>query len=506
VFFQTAMVGRRFLVAISFGFLAEALLSTRQLDELRVFYNQTNGEQWNWADLEPWDFSTDPCVDSWSGIQCNFTSTICEIEICGVTEMNLPNLGLENNLPSSFSAMSDLETLILNGNRLQGTIPTVLGELDHLIVLSLSSNLFSSSIPSHFHSLHQLQFLDLSSNKLTGTIPTELNFASFASTLTSLFLNNNHLNGSFPVLISSISHLQQLSLGHNSFAGPLPNSLCSKNMKLISFSLETNHFHGTLPSCLSSTLSQLKYFQLSDNSFHGPLPTFRHSMNMTILQANGNQFTSSIPSQYGELLQLQVLELGRNSLIGFIPTELCQLILLDTLYLHGNSLTGSIPQMIGQNKELEYFILFENRLTGTLPQSIGSLTKIREMVLHTNRLEGKIPNTLNLLTTLRIFLIQNNLFTEFMVSSIEMMTRLEPESEERVSQPVVFPYLNHLDISNNRFKGTLSNFPFSSFPNLKTFAAVENCFSGTLSSDICSPVGLEVSLLASSLSLLSFLS
>jgi Leucine-rich repeat (LRR) protein len=473
-----------------FGCVTRALLSPPQYHELIRFYNATNGDQWTWAmPSQKWNLTTDPCVNTWTGIECNNSLVICEVEVCGIQSINLQGLGLRNNLPTTFGILSDLSSLILRDNQLLGPLPSVLGELSHLHTLSLGLNNFSSSIPSEFGFL-RLELLDLSSNQLIGTLPSEFNNTLFTSTITHLYLGENRLQGSFPTMIPLMTNLRLLSLAYNAFTGTLPSAICSLR-SLHSFGIASNYFHGSLPNCLNDNFSALEHFHLSNNSLHGPLPSFRSSSNLTYFRANGNQFTGTIPSEYGNFSKFEVLELGRNHLIGTIPSGVGQLTSLYTLYLHDNSLTGTLPQFIGHGgaMELEFLILFNNKFTGTVPSSFGSLVKLQELVLHTNKLTGPLPSSLVQLTNLRIFLIQNNEFTGFtrpVVPPISLSDTGAPPA------PFLSPTLEHLDISNNRFNGPLSGIPFTSLPGLRTLAAVENCFSGTLPSEICSPKGLEV--------------
>ncbi|CAN1130448.1 Leucine-rich repeat protein 1 [Linum perenne] len=65
--------------------------------------------------------------------------------------------------------------LNLEDNRLNGSIPTELGNLKNLVALDLFNNSLSGSIPSSLGSnLQSLKFLRLQNNKLSGEIPKSL--------------------------------------------------------------------------------------------------------------------------------------------------------------------------------------------------------------------------------------------------------------------------------------------------------------------------------------------
>ncbi|KAK1286873.1 hypothetical protein QJS10_CPB20g01565 [Acorus calamus] len=67
--------------------------------------------------------------------------------------------------------MSYLEFLDLHHNRLNGSIPTSLGELSSIEFLDLSENSLSGAIPSSLGNLTVLTHFNLSYNLLTGAIP-----------------------------------------------------------------------------------------------------------------------------------------------------------------------------------------------------------------------------------------------------------------------------------------------------------------------------------------------
>ena len=61
-----------------------------------------------------------------------------------------------------------------SGTKLNGTIPTALGNLSALESLSLEGNQLTGSIPPELGQLSKLTYLNLSYNQLTGSLPKEL--------------------------------------------------------------------------------------------------------------------------------------------------------------------------------------------------------------------------------------------------------------------------------------------------------------------------------------------
>ncbi|KAL3347466.1 hypothetical protein AABB24_021240 [Solanum stoloniferum] len=100
--------------------------------------------------------------------------------------------GLELKLPRVLTT----EIIInLSGNRFEGHIPSIIGDLIGLRTLNLSHNRLEGHIPASLHQLSVLESLDLSSNKISGEIPQQL--ASLKS-LEILNLSHNHLDGCIP--------------------------------------------------------------------------------------------------------------------------------------------------------------------------------------------------------------------------------------------------------------------------------------------------------------------
>ncbi|XP_048572844.1 receptor-like protein 3 [Triticum urartu] len=79
------------------------------------------------------------CV--WEGVSCDDTSG-------RVTALRLPGHGLVGPIPgASLAGLARLEELNLANNKLVGTIPSWIGELDHLCYLDLSDNSLVGEVP-----------------------------------------------------------------------------------------------------------------------------------------------------------------------------------------------------------------------------------------------------------------------------------------------------------------------------------------------------------------------
>ena len=127
----------------------------------------------------------------------------------------------------------------------------------------------------------------------------------------------------------------------------------------------------------------------------GPIPSELGNLtNLEVLYLHSNRLTGRIPTELGGLSNLTDLYLDSNGLTGPIPAELGNLTNLEDLYLHFNDLTGRIPAELGGLSNLSYLDLGGNELTGGIPAELGGLSNLQLLNLSGNRLTGCIPEVL----------------------------------------------------------------------------------------------------------------
>ena len=93
--------------------------------------------------------------------------------------INLETLNLNENefdgsIPEELGLLTQLEQLRLDANDFVGEIPTELGSLTELIVLGLGKNNLTGVVPEEFAALTSLQVFRVEDNKLSGTLPIQL--------------------------------------------------------------------------------------------------------------------------------------------------------------------------------------------------------------------------------------------------------------------------------------------------------------------------------------------
>lgn len=171
-----------------------------------------------------WSNLTDPCARSngWRKVACScqeFDPATFEEERrhCGNYAQN-----------GSYSRVIYLE-LEGTGNgddKLKGTIPPEIGQLNELRWLSLEDNELDDEIPDSFRNLTELRYLSLADNRLSGTVPDY--FSSYEH-LMSLHLHGNNFSGSLSENWCNGKHKAK-DLVNETMAGSIYNNpfMCGK--------------------------------------------------------------------------------------------------------------------------------------------------------------------------------------------------------------------------------------------------------------------------------------
>ncbi|KAL5101656.1 hypothetical protein RYX36_005983, partial [Vicia faba] len=170
------------------------------------------------------------------------TGTLANLSIFpSLISIDLSDNMLSGKIPDGIP--KSLESLISHTNSLEGGIPKSFGNLCSLRLLDLSCNKLSEDLSVILHNLSfgcakdSLQELNMDSNQIIGTIPD----MSMFSSLRTLRLSNNSLNGRILKNSTFPYHLESLYLDFNNLKGVITDS----------------HF---------GNMSMLKELNLNDNS------------------------------------------------------------------------------------------------------------------------------------------------------------------------------------------------------------------------------------------------
>jgi Leucine-rich repeat (LRR) protein len=273
-----------------------------------------------------------------------------------------------------------------------------------VLSVNLFDNNLNGAIPPELGNLANLQELLLSLNQLSGSIPPELgNLVN----LLYLSLDSNQLNGSIPTQLGNLVNLLFLRVMDNQVSGSIPPEL-GNLANLISLNLKSNQLSGSIPPELGN-LANLQSLDLNWNLLSGNIPPELGNMaNLQKLSLYGNQLNGSIPPQLGNLVNLQYISLGLNQLNGAIPPELGNLANLHSLYLESNLFSGSIPPELGNLANLHSLYLYGNQLSGAIPPELANLANLELLFLNSNQFSGIIPPGLGNLANLQYLELYSN--------------------------------------------------------------------------------------------------
>ncbi|CAL9235283.1 unnamed protein product [Arabidopsis halleri] len=346
--------------------------------------------------------------------------------------------------------------------------------------IDLNNNNFTSSlIPSEFGNLNKLEVLSLSSNGFLGQVPSSF---SNLSLLFYLYLSHNELTGSFPPL-RNLSKLTVLDLSYNYLSGTLnPNSSLFELHHLRYLNLDYNNFSSSLPSEFGN-LNKLEAFSLTSNGFFGQVPpTFSNLTRLTQLWLDKNKLTGNF-RLVQNLTKLSLLEFSYNHFSGAIPFSLLSMPFLSYLDLNENHLTGSIEVPNSSSSMLVTLYLGNNQFEGQILEPISKLINLEHLDL--SFLNISYPIDLNLFSSLKslsnLDLSGNSISSGSLRSDTLIPLTLEGLTLERcgISEfPNILKTLQklvYINLSHNIIKGKIPEWLWS-LPRLNTVVLVNNSF------------------------------
>ncbi|XP_021828964.1 receptor-like protein 12 [Prunus avium] len=396
---------------------------------------------------------------SWIDLSyCNFYGSIPSsfFSLPFLLELNLAHNQFSGELVFS-NVSSDLSTLDLSFNHLDGQIPVSIFNFRGLESLQLSSNNFSGFPFNGPQQVKYLTNIDLSYNSLLSLYNgTDSSYSSFPEVI-SLNLAANKLR-TIPYFLRNQSTLSSLSLSENHIQGKIPHWIWSSN-QLDSLNLSCNSLATLEPHLYNSTV---KTVDLHSNQLQGQIPTFLPFAKY--LDYSRNNFRS-IPSNIGDFLTNTLFfSLSSNNLHGLIPTSICnsQIQILD---MSNNSLSGMIPQCLTAIRDISVLNLARNNLTGTISNvEVSENSSLEILEFATNRLGGQVPKSLAKCTKLKVLNMGNNNITDTfpcLLKSISTLRVLVVRSNnfyggiECLNTNVTWPGLQIIDLAHNNFRGEI---------------------------------------------------
>ena len=361
--------------------------------------------------------------------------------------VSLPSNGLKGRVPdvcdthTGYAFDSALERLELSDNELTGALPgDGLKCATHMRRLDVSYNDLTGVLPDVWaDSMHQLRELRFNNNpRLTGSLPTawfpplsenesgssavEYRFSNLkeldgtdcdltgalpanlggASSLETLRLGGNRIEGSVPGSVTRLTQLRELNLRRNKLSGALPaNLFVALADTLHTVNLAHNALSGAPPPFPSSGYPVLRDVDLSENDFEGPFESFG-AVSLLFLSVAHNGFVGSFPDPCGNVF-MNHLEIQGNAFTGAFPDITCmrRLTFLDASANAFDALAGDGGWIANPNNRVSTIDFRANALRGNLPSSGICGRYTRRIDLSGNALAGAIPESVGECTSLR---------------------------------------------------------------------------------------------------------
>ncbi|KAH0919314.1 hypothetical protein HID58_026974 [Brassica napus] len=304
----------------------------------------------------------------------------------------------------SLRRLRNLEILDLSGNAFNNSIFPFINAATSLTTLLLHWNNMDGLFPAkELKDLTNLELLDLSENRFNNSIPLgdlhalrnlkalDLHGICELKILEELNLSQNKLVGQFPLCLLSFNGLRVLDLSSNQLNEKLPSAI--RNLESLEYmSLSNNSFKGSFSLGLLANLSKLRVFRLDSKG--------------NSLQ---NEFEGNLPSSLGNMRSIEYLDLSHNSFHGKLPRALLEgcysLVILKLSY---NKLSGEIFQESVNFTGVNVLFLDNNHFTGRIGHGLRRLINLLLLDISNNNLTGVIPSWISELPTLFSLLLSNN--------------------------------------------------------------------------------------------------
>ncbi|KAD2804581.1 hypothetical protein E3N88_37958 [Mikania micrantha] len=420
---------------------------------------------------------------------------------CHIKELIASNNIIEGEIIGPTTNVSkcsqlSMEILILENNRLNGSIPDSFERLINLRVIDMSSNELTHPIPEAIGKLRSLQALRLAFNKLTGPIP------KFHAQLAILKLPNNLLSGCISESLGNITTLKEIQLHSNKFTS-LPVSI-GRLTSLKVLSVSNNSLQGVVSKDHFANLSKLKILIANSNNnlvfniSREWIPPFQ----LKIVRLDSCKIEDGFPQWLRTQRELYELKLSNASIFGPLPTWLRHMPIIRFLDLSQNKITGPLMNLPSINKVTHapgMLFLQDNILSGSIPMLLCNIKGLEVLDLSRNRLSGKIPNCLwNL--PLQIMELGSNNLSGVIPSSLGHMNgylrRLKLNdnnlSGELPQEPGYFVNLLMLDLGENKFFGNIPEWIGENMTRLSAVRLHKNNFTGRIPHSLCKSSSLQI--------------
>ncbi|KAH7662939.1 Non-specific serine/threonine protein kinase protein [Dioscorea alata] len=377
-------------------------------------------------------------------------------------------------LSFSFLNLTSLTYLDLSNNEFYSRLPNWLFNLTSLQYLNVQFNQFQGSMPDEFARMTSLEVIQLGNNELVGPITRTI---SFLCKLRTLDLSSNNITGDTASLAEisagcAGSSLEVLNLRDNNLTGNLSDWLV-KFRRLDTLDLGHNSLNGVIPGSIGK-LSALKYLTLTHNGFNGTLSeSIGQLSELILLDLSFNSLDGVVSDvHFANLSKLEQLSLASTSLAFGMSSSWIPPFQLKLIGLHLCKLGPKFPSWLRTQKDYSVMDLSNTEIEDVAPNWIWNLSeKILMLDLSYNLISGKLPSTLEF-ASISILDLSNNKFEGTL--------------------PTLALSMEYLDLSNNMFTGNILRLVSYPLPILSHLFLANNLLSGPIPSSICQDVELYV--------------
>jgi len=420
--------------------------------------------------------------------------------LTNLKHLYVDNIEFNDRISSDISKLKNLLTFSCKNCDLYGNIPEEFGKFEDLEKLNLAKNNLDGLLLD-FQENDKLSELDLSNNAFTGNVPPNFLKNIDRGAGANINLSNNTLTGPFPESLLNMDDLF-IALEGNAIES-LPTD-CNLRVKWMDGLVKENgcdailchvnsftdlgraykNDNGMIKKCIDCNTNQSNYLgstsctNSNDGEFtafdeNDALITLYKALNGTnwIKQRNWMSTSLSICKWQGVKCNKDEavisIQLDYNNMIGNVPNEVFKLKSLTSLQISGNP--NANLQLNNIRKELNLTVLEglkELGLSSTLTSSLSGIDVfpgLQKLYAGSNKMNGIFPIDLISLTKLELLEITNNKFTGSLDGSeLEKLNELEEFYASNNDFLGVIPSefgsmtkLQQLDLAGNRLSGSI---------------------------------------------------